>query len=181
MEGNGIDKRNNGEDKKRLLGRDLNEAKGSLMSLGWVLMLSQDPPLVASAHQLVAEAEEAIHIEHQAVRAALRKMGAASDISDAGSVDMPAPGNRFTSSGVAQGRVASSSLAPPRWRSQASSEQGSEMADLIRYLSGAQANDSGWPTFKGKYVEYPRFKKEWWAYRRTYHWHVRDELVCRAL
>jgi hypothetical protein len=32
-----------------------------------------------------------------------------------------------------------------------------------------------------KYVEYPRFRKEWWAYRQTYHGHVRDELVCRSL
>jgi hypothetical protein len=46
---------------------------------------------------------------------------------------------------------------------------------------GAQANDSGWPTFSGKYVEYPRFRKEWWAYRQTYHRHVRDELVCHSL
>jgi hypothetical protein len=46
---------------------------------------------------------------------------------------------------------------------------------------GAQANDSGWPTFSGKYVEYPPFRKEWWAYRQTYHGHVRDELVCRSL
>jgi hypothetical protein len=45
----------------------------------------------------------------------------------------------------------------------------------------AQANDNGWPTFSGKYVEYPRFRKEWWAYRQTYHGHVRDELVCRSL
>jgi hypothetical protein len=30
-------------------------------------------------------------------------------------------------------------------------------------------------------VEYPRFPKEWWAYRQTYHGHVRDELVCRSL
>ncbi len=45
----------------------------------------------------------------------------------------------------------------------------------------AQANDNGWPTFSGKFVEYPRFRKEWWAYRQTYHGHVRDELVCRCL
>jgi hypothetical protein len=45
----------------------------------------------------------------------------------------------------------------------------------------AQANDSGWPTFSGKYVEYPRFCKEWWAYRQMYHGHVLDELVCRSL
>jgi hypothetical protein len=48
-------------------------------------------------------------------------------------------------------------------------------------LMGAQANDSGWPTFSGKCVEYSRFRKEWWAYRQTYHGHVRDELVCRSL
>jgi hypothetical protein len=32
-----------------------------------------------------------------------------------------------------------------------------------------------------KYVEYPRFRKEWWAYIQTYHGYVRDELVCRSL
>ncbi len=30
-------------------------------------------------------------------------------------------------------------------------------------------------------MESPRFRKEWCADRRTYHGHVRDELVCRAL
>jgi hypothetical protein len=35
--------------------------------------------------------------------------------------------------------------------------------------------------FNGRYVKYPRFRKEWWAYRQTYHGHVRDELACRAL
>jgi hypothetical protein len=30
-------------------------------------------------------------------------------------------------------------------------------------------------------MEYPRFKKEWWAYRRTYYRHKRDELVNRTL
>jgi hypothetical protein len=51
----------------------------------------------------------------------------------------------------------------------------------MRGMMNAQANDSGWPTSSGKYVEYPRFRKEWWAYRQTYHGHVRDELVCRSL
>jgi hypothetical protein len=51
----------------------------------------------------------------------------------------------------------------------------------MRGMMNAQANDDGWPTFSGKYVEFPRFRKEWWAYRQTYHGHVRDELVCRSL
>ncbi len=56
-----------------------------------------------------------------------------------------------------------------------------ELSALMRGMMNAQANDSGWPTFSGKYVEYPRFRKEWWAYRQTYHGYVRDELVCRSL
>jgi hypothetical protein len=58
---------------------------------------------------------------------------------------------------------------------------GGELSVLMRGMMNAQANDSGWPTFSGKYVEYPRFRKEWWSYRQTYHGHVRDELVCRSL
>ncbi len=56
-----------------------------------------------------------------------------------------------------------------------------ELSAFMQGMMNAQANDSGWPTFSGKYVEYPRFRKEWWAYRQTYHGHVRDELVCRSL
>ncbi len=51
----------------------------------------------------------------------------------------------------------------------------------MQRLMGAQVIDSGWPTFSGKYAEYPRFRKEWWAYRYTYHGHVRDEMVCCSL
>jgi hypothetical protein len=60
-------------------------------------------------------------------------------------------------------------------------DESSELATIMRGMMNAQANDDGWPTFSGKYVEYPRFRKEWWAYRQTYHGHVRDELVCRSL
>jgi hypothetical protein len=56
-----------------------------------------------------------------------------------------------------------------------------ELSALMRGMMNAQANDTGWPTFSGKYVEYPQFCKEWWAYRQTYHGHVRDDLVCRSL
>jgi hypothetical protein len=55
------------------------------------------------------------------------------------------------------------------------------MVELIRCLSGVHANDCEWPIFKGKYVEHSHFRKEWLAYKRTHHGHVRDELVSRAL
>jgi hypothetical protein len=60
-------------------------------------------------------------------------------------------------------------------------EEEGELSTLMRGMMNAQANDNGWPTFSGKFVEYPRFRKEWWAYRQTYHGHVRDELVCCSL
>jgi hypothetical protein len=53
----------------------LNVAKGSLLSLGRVLMLSQDRTLAAIAHELVAEAEEAIRVGQQRVRAAFQRIG----------------------------------------------------------------------------------------------------------
>jgi hypothetical protein len=59
--------------------------------------------------------------------------------------------------------------------------EGGELSALMRGMMNAQANDRGWPTFSGKYVEYPRFRKEWWAFRQTYHGHMCDELVCRSL
>jgi hypothetical protein len=37
------------------------------------------------------------------------------------------------------------------------------LMDFMRSFGQMQANDSGWPTFDGRYVSYPRFKKEWEA------------------
>ncbi len=37
------------------------------------------------------------------------------------------------------------------------------------------------PVFDGKYVNYPRFKKEWVAYRETYHSIVNNDLVAKTL
>jgi hypothetical protein len=34
---------------------------------------------------------------------------------------------------------------------------------------------------RGNNVEYPRFRREWSAYRKTYHAHIRDEFVCCTL
>jgi hypothetical protein len=43
------------------------------------------------------------------------------------------------------------------------------LLDLMRGWGQLKANDSGWPKFDGRYATYPRFKKEWIAYRETYH------------
>jgi hypothetical protein len=49
---------------------------------------SQDPSLAAGDHELAREAEDAIRAGQQKVRAALRRLGAASDISETGSMDL---------------------------------------------------------------------------------------------
>jgi hypothetical protein len=128
------------------------------MSVGWVLMLRQDQTLAASAHKLVAEAEEAIRVGQQQEQPSegwkLHRISRMPEVRTCLLLVTAPP-----RAGVMRGQAALSSLAPTRWRSQASGGQGSEIADLIRCLSGAQANDSGWPIFKGKYVEYPKFRR----------------------
>ncbi len=55
------------------------------------------------------------------------------------------------------------------------------LLDIMRRLGHMQANDSGWPTFDGRNASYPRFKKEWKAYRETYHSAVNNDLAAKAL
>ncbi len=52
-----------------------------------------------------------------------------------------------------------------------------DLATLLQSWGQLKANNSGWPVFDGKYVNYPRFKKEWVAYRKTYHSIVNDNLA----
>jgi hypothetical protein len=55
------------------------------------------------------------------------------------------------------------------------------LVDVMRGWGQLKANDSGWPMFDGRYASYPRFKREWRAYRETYHSTVNDELAAKAL
>ncbi len=72
----------------RTLGKKLSRVKADLLSLGRGLMLSQDPSLAAGAQKLIVDTEEAIRASQQKVRTALRRLGAASDVSEIGSVDL---------------------------------------------------------------------------------------------
>ncbi len=56
-----------------------------------------------------------------------------------------------------------------------------DLAALLRGWGQLRANDSGWPTFDGRYASYPRFKREWVAYRETYHSIVNDDLAAKTL
>jgi hypothetical protein len=154
----------------RDLAKRLGAIKKELMVLNRELIVSQPPALAM-------EAQEAIKASQKTIKVALRVLGAASDISEADSLDTLPPPRRPIMGSLAA-PISPIRAEPPRMTS---SGMGGDVASLMRGLVGAQANDSGWPTFSGKYVEYPRFWKEWWAYRHTYHGHVRDELVCRSL
>jgi hypothetical protein len=55
------------------------------------------------------------------------------------------------------------------------------LVEFMRSFGQMRANDSGWPTFDGRYVSYPRFKKEWGAYRQTYHSAVNNDLTARTI
>jgi hypothetical protein len=94
-------------------------------------MLSQDPPLAAGAHELIGEAEEVIRTGQQRVRAALQGIGATSDISETGSVDLlglrdlPVVGRAFPD------RETLPTAAPIERRPQVTASLGKEMANLI--------------------------------------------------
>ncbi len=165
-------------------------AKKELMAMGRDLMVKQPADTATEAHELVSKAGEAIKASWETIKAALRGMGAASDISEISCLvrpprpppARPSMGNLAPPAWPPQGTPATSVWPPPDMPSRATpGGAGDELVNLMRGLMGAQANDSGWPTFSGKYAEYPRFRKEWWAYRRTYHGHVRDELTCCRL
>jgi hypothetical protein len=55
------------------------------------------------------------------------------------------------------------------------------LATLLRGWGQLKANDSGWPSFDGRFTSYPRFKKEWTAYREAYHSVVNDDLAAKTL
>jgi hypothetical protein len=57
----------------------------------------------------------------------------------------------------------------------------SDIVTLLRGWGQLRANDSSWPVFDGRYASYPRFKKEWEAYRETYHSIVNDDLAAKTL
>ncbi len=82
--------------------------------------------------------------------------------------------------------------APGRWKTAAEElgeEEGGEplgtgssgLMEIMRGFGQMRANDSGWPTFDGRYSGYPQFKKEWRAYRETYHSAVNNDLAAKAL
>jgi hypothetical protein len=79
------------EEGLRDLGQKLGMAKRELMSLGWDLITSQDPSLAAEAHELVREAEDAIRSGQREIKAALGRLGVASDLSETGCLDVLLP------------------------------------------------------------------------------------------
>jgi hypothetical protein len=219
----------------RGFGKQLGSSKKEIMALSKDLAVGQSASVAMEATRLASEACDAIKTSQESIRAALREMGAASDISEASG---PVRARPLQQERPVMGRLEPAGRQPavpvwpqqppfrewaagpqpagaewhqrpppmratagnvgPAWpplhtpaasvwpqaetlpRPRMREEEG-ELSTLMRGMMNAQANDSGWPTFSGKYVEYPRFRKEWWAYRQTYHGHVRDELVCRSL
>ncbi len=162
------------------LARKLGTAKKEIMTLSRSLMVGQSASVATEAHRLASDAGEVIKSSRDTIKAALRGLGLASDISE---VSGPTRASRPPPSRPVLGNLnaewatgsqpAASAWAPlntpptttwpppepaPRPRMGGA---GSDLSALMQGLMGAQANDSGWPSFSGKYAEYPRFRKEW--------------------
>jgi hypothetical protein len=163
------------EEELRDLARKLEAARKEVMAMGRDLVVNQPATTATEAHELVSEAGEAIKASRETIKAALRGIGAASDISEISclaGIPRPPParptmGNLAPPAWPPRGQPAvptwppQSTLAvsvwpPPDMPPRATpGGAGDELAILMQGLMGAQASDSGWPTFNGKYVEYP--------------------------
>jgi hypothetical protein len=75
--------------------------------------MSQDPSLAAEAHDLAGEAEDAIRAGQQEVKAALRRLGVASDLSETGTLDLPQPPRGPVVGGQTGGRNAQATVPLP--------------------------------------------------------------------
>jgi hypothetical protein len=78
----------------RDLARRLGAVKKELMVLGRGLMVSQPPASATEVQELVSKAEEAIRSSQRTIKAALRGLGVALDILEAGSLDVAPPPRR---------------------------------------------------------------------------------------
>jgi hypothetical protein len=82
---------------------------------------------------------------------------------------------------ILQWRTAAEELGDEDEVAEASGAGPESLVDVVRSWGQLKANDSGWPTFDGWYASYPLFKREWKAYRETYHSVVNDNLAAKAL
>ena len=58
-----------------------------------------------------------------------------------------------------------------------------QQMEFMRMMSGyadIKADKDGWPKFDGKYVSYPSFRREWWAYWESYFRDMRPEILLRV-
>jgi hypothetical protein len=147
----------------RCYAKQLGNSKKEVMALSRSLMVGQAASIAVEATRLANEAGEAIKSSREVIRAALRGLGAASDISEAsgptraqrpppsrpvmGDLDPDwAAGPRAAASGWPPNCTPANAAWPlpdsvPRPRIGGA---GRELSTLMRSLMGAQANDSGW-------------------------------------
>jgi hypothetical protein len=95
------------EEELRDLARKLGAAKKEIMALNRGLVVGQPATIATEANELASEAGEAIKTSRETIKAALRGMGAASDISE---ISGPAGALRLPPARPVMG-----SLAPPAW------------------------------------------------------------------
>jgi hypothetical protein len=95
------------EEELRDLARKLGTAKKEIMALNRGLVVGQPATIATEANELTSEAGEAIKTSRETIKAALRGMGAASDISE---ISRPIGAPRQPPARPAMG-----SLAPPAW------------------------------------------------------------------
>jgi hypothetical protein len=157
------------------LEEEMEQRKDTVEGLGWSLKETIPAEFKERAHQPVQDSIKIVeegkrHLGH--VRARLEFLSADSE---SGSYKGPAG---------AEAGAWRQAPGEPRGRGRMGEDNMAASNDLVTVLRGwrqLKANDSGWPAFDGRYASYPRFKREWMAYRETYHFVVNDDLAAKTL
>jgi hypothetical protein len=94
-----------GEDRLRDLARKLGTSKKEIMALSRSLMVGQAASIATEANRLASDAGEAIKSSREMIKAALRGLGAASDISEISGPNQgpAAPSNKTRARGLERG------------------------------------------------------------------------------
>jgi hypothetical protein len=79
------------EGELRDLAKKLGAVKKVQMTMGRELMVNQHAAAAMEAHELISEAKEAVRVNQRTIKAALRGLGAASDISAVSSLNVLPP------------------------------------------------------------------------------------------
>jgi hypothetical protein len=151
------------EDELREIAKELQGMKSKAQSMAHPLIRSENPATANQAFEMMQGVEK-ISRDQKRICMLLRRLGGDQEGSKTSGVKTPVATARITHTGRAEGGQDFSFRSRSGKRCPGLCAGGDQrmpqldnrgLASLFKNLEEAQANDSGWPFFNGKYMTYP--------------------------